>query len=1797
MKQISILALLLSVCILSAQTAPFSVKGSSAQRVQLELKTPQLKIEELEFEGRMLPSISMDKAFNPDPGEAGLPLFSTMVAIPPQGNYTLSWSHGGVEYIDAPEFFTLDGEERDDALQQPSSLVLASEPAILRDFRVVQLSVNPCQYDPLAHKFAVYQDIQISLEFSPEQGINELPDYAGYSPVFEKLYEAQIANFDDYRHLRSSNLQARILLIHGNSSDQVFLTKLNEFVAWKRQKGFLVNVASTVQAGSSNSAIKNYIQTQYNNPETRPDYIILLGDTGGSYAIPAWNESYSGYSGIGDYPYTHLAGSDLLGDVFIGRISAENLSQLITLFQKIYIYEKNVNNNPPAAAWLNRILLVGDIAHGSGISTIYNCKYVREISQKANPDYEYIENYSSGFSNTMNTGINQGVAFFNYRGWLGMSGWSPSNALSNGPRMPHSVTLTCSTGDYGSTSTTENFIRLGTEAEPKGAITAIGMATTGTHTMLNNALATGIFNGIFQHGMRDMGQALLNGRIHLSNLYGQSNSSQSNSSAHWCNLMGDPTVEAFVGIPGSLVIEAPTNIPSQTPLVDILVTDPDQNPLENICVTLYSPGYADVVATGFTNSSGMVVLNVPNFVTSNLVVTASAQNYKPAQKTIDIDSTGSLVFSSKTTLDNGTQGSSGNSDGFINAGETIALFVELYNSSAESIQGISAQLGTNDPMLTLIQAQSSYDDFLPSVAGINQTPFLIQFGNNISAFHDSRFSLDLTDSEGNVRNVIFHLGAFNANLNVANYTVSAGGDNVLDPGETGSLNITVNNSSVFGAFELYGELTTLNDLLVVNQPISWIGSISAGTSSSFTEGFEIFARPLLIPGMTIPLKLRLYNDQGFEQICHFSITIGKVSQNTPLGPDEYGYLIYDVSDTAFPDCPTYEWIEIVPNLGGGGSLIPGFNDAGSSSSEGDTDNSTVLKTVELPFNFRFYGEDYERITVCSNGFIAMGITEDGDFRNTSMPGVGGPSPMIAPFWDDLIIPSGAGIYQYHDVENHLFIIQWHNLKNGYNRTSEETFQVIFYDPMFYPTGLDDGMIKIQYKAFNNVDIGGSGYSPRHGQYATVGIRDHTGTRGLQYTYNNQYPPAAQPLGNQKALLITTTPVLFQHPHLVVDEIIIDDENGNSWLEPGESALLGIKLNNLGLDEASSVQINISTSSPHLSIENPQSDYPNIPGSGSGVNYTPIRVLVSSNCPGDASISLELSVSAANNSWVYPYSIIVKKPVIQMSGIFINDSTGNGNGMADPDETFTLVVNYSNHGNVEALNLTSNITCLSEHVSIVNPQQLIPFIPAGNTAQAAYTVSLSPNVIVGNNLTFYLTYLGDGVTAQNESILLNVGTTGMYEDFELNDGGFTAQPSNNGWQWGADNTVGAHSGTKVWGTQINQQYSSNANWTLTSPPVFIGDNFVLEFYHWYQTESNYDGGNVKASTNEGQTWTTLTPEGGYPTSNISALSGPGYSGSSGGWTLARFPLSQYNNQNVRFRWSFASDYSTNSEGWFIDDVQTTGFIPFAGKASGTIETSKPEEDFSQTAVFNDGDIICYPDSEGYYEFFLPTGEHKITATGPGYLEQSVQPIALNLQNPSAELDFFLHWFQPVEDLQFSVEEDLLTLNWQPPQDGVVSYKIIRKLNSGKYEQIAQTQEAQYLETLFVEGDYRYQVVACYENGESVESEPVSFAYPYVSQDDPQTPPLVSRLHQNYPNPFNSSTTIAFDLALPANVELCIYNVKGQLVRELSRGSLPAGNHNVVWDGRDLNGKAAASGIYFIRLQSPVLNSTRKAVLLK
>ena len=89
------------------------------------------------------------------------------------------------------------------------------------------------------------------------------------------------------------------------------------------------------------------------------------------------------------------------------------------------------------------------------------------------------------------------------------------------------------------------------------------------------------------------------------------------------------------------------------------------------------------------------------------------------------------------------------------------------------------------------------------------------------------------------------------------------------------------------------------------------------------------------------------------------------------------------------------------------------------------------------------------------------------------------------------------------------------------------------------------------------------------------------------------------------------------------------------------------------------------------------------------------------------------------------------------------------------------------------------------------------------------------------------------------------------------------------------------------------------------------------------------------------------------------------------------------------------------------------------------------------------------------------------------------------------------------------------------------------------------------------------------------------------------PSSSDFHlQNYPNPFNSSTKISFELSVPSEVKLTIYNSLGQEVSELVNGWLPAGQHSVQWNAQNMPG-----GIYVYWLATKEGIKTKKMLLLK
>ncbi len=195
-------------------------------------------------------------------------------------------------------------------------------------------------------------------------------------------------------------------------------------------------------------------------------------------------------------------------------------------------------------------------------------------------------------------------------------------------------------------------------------------------------------------------------------------------------------------------------------------------------------------------------------------------------------------------------------------------------------------------------------------------------------------------------------------------------------------------------------------------------------------------------------------------------------------------------------------------------------------------------------------------------------------------------------------------------------------------------------------------------------------------------------------------------------------------------------------------------------------------------------------------------------------------------------------------------------------------------------------------------------------------------------------------------VLTDGVVASY-DFEASQGTATGA-----WAHGAPLFLleTAHSGERLWGTGLEEAYPGFVEYsTLELPGVNLNgfDDAYLIFWHWYDIEHNggaglggvgppilWDGANVKASVNGGQTWTLLQPEDGY-TATISGDAGnpmgneEAWGGYSYGWQRVVVPLPT--GPDVRVRFDFGTDISNTEEGlayagWFIDDVSVSTIRP-------------------------------------------------------------------------------------------------------------------------------------------------------------------------------------------------------------------------------------------------------------------------------
>jgi len=979
----------------------------------------------------------------------------------------------------------------------PENNIHLSSPKVMRYLELLPISIIPFKYHAGSHELEVYDEIEIHVF---ETGTREITPTVEMprSRVFEQLFSSLVVNYEP--DIRDEDYQApAILYICGGGSDgAITLPSFQALKNWRHQRGYVVYTANTDETGSSSNQIKNYIQDAFETFNPPPEYVALVGDVGSSFNIP----NYSMNGGDSDHPYCQLAGDDLLPEVLIGRISVNNSTEMAVVASKTIDYEKAVftDNN-----WFERVALVGDPSH-SGLSVINTNMYIGNLLE--NWGYEEVyDNYVGGYSSWMQDMLESGVSYFNYRGYIGTSGFGCGNIenANNGHMTPFATFITCATGSYGyGESISECFLRAGSVNNPKGAVAAIGTATASTHTAPNNIVDMGVYDGIFSRGIATSGGGLFAGKLSLFKTYPDNQGNITSEFTGWNNLMGDPAIALWTDTPVPLNADYPDLIGLGTNYLPITVTTDTGEPVEGALVTLVSSN-DEIFTSVNTDSFGMATIGIDPGFTGDVAVTVTKKDCIPFEGEMTISGDGPSVNLSQIGLT--VNDSAGNGDGLANPGETFILDVPVTNYGTDIAEGVQAYLDSDSGLLTFDETPVELGSI--DTAGEAFAEFEVTIAPEALDMEETYLTLQIFDANGNSWFSLLPLEIQGGRLVFQDYSVTSG---TLYHGNTAEISVELQNVGSLALSDVIADVIYVpSSLDIENGSLSW-GDIPAGDSVISVGSFTVATSPDIINGSVLAVELHLQSADGYQDIVYLPLQVGETSVNEPLGPDQHGYYIYGTEDLGYNLALPYSWQEIDPDNGGQGTSL-NMNDQSYG-----LPISQQSAHIDLPFTFTFYGIDYDEITVSTNGWIGFGHTDLRSFRNYPIPGAGGPSPMLAVFWDDLKTTQGGQVYKFVNETEGYVIIEWSGLHSSYP-DNPQTFQAILYDSN---TITGDDEILLQYNVFNNTTVGDYNSSPpRHGCHATIGIKNELGNMGLQYTFDNEYPTAAQELTDESALFITT----------------------------------------------------------------------------------------------------------------------------------------------------------------------------------------------------------------------------------------------------------------------------------------------------------------------------------------------------------------------------------------------------------------------------------------------------------------------------------------------------------------------------------------------------------------------------------------------------------------------------------------------------------------------------------------------------
>jgi immune inhibitor A len=304
---------------------------------------------------------------------------------------------------------------------------------------------------------------------------------------------------------------------------------------------------------------------------------------------------------------------------------------------------------------------------------------------------------------------------------------------------------------------------------------------------------------------------------------------------------------------------------------------------------------------------------------------------------------------------------------------------------------------------------------------------------------------------------------------------------------------------------------------------------------------------------------------------------------------------------------------------------------------------------------------------------------------------------------------------------------------------------------------------------------------------------------------------------------------------------------------------------------------------------------------------------------------------------YVSGTTVRRAAVEVDDSPFDGNSNNGNGLAEPGETLRIRFPLRNLDVIPTGELTAKVAVTEPFAGLLADSVYYGVIPgaavdSGTVIYAVVNPTPDPR---GLNLRLTVSDPAGLVLADSVQILIGQ-RTGICEDFESTTRRWDSVPLGCGglseWHRGENTIPGfdenhTPGGSGFWRlgpSGLVGAYAPSQDARMVSQPIRLaGAGDTLTFWHRYDTEFAFDGMNVEISTNNGATWSALTPVGGYNT-------GDKFSGTQSFYSQVRVPLPAVAGP-VQIAFRFRSVPPTEALGWWIDDVSVTGTAPCASTA--------------------------------------------------------------------------------------------------------------------------------------------------------------------------------------------------------------------------------------------------------------------------